>query len=87
MILVSGKLQLSAARLTFCGVQQRHHEAVDSQVQQQVWDHLQEIVWDLQGRKCFMTAPSHNKKKHDDPHICYVPWLLEHRWENSGVTT
>lgn len=43
--------------LTFCSVQQSHHEAVNSQIQQQILDHLQQIIWDLQGRQSLMTTP------------------------------
>ena len=43
--------------LTFCCVQQRHHEAVDSQLQQQILDHLQQIIRDLHRRQSVMTTP------------------------------
>lgn len=48
---------LSIPSLTFCGVQQSHHEAVDSQIQQQILDHLQQIIWYLKRRQSIMTTP------------------------------
>lgn len=48
--------------LTFCGVQQSYHQAVNSQLQQQVLDDLKQIIGDLQSRKRLVTSPwkSHN---------------------------
>lgn len=49
--------------LTLGGVQQSHHEAVNSQIQQQVLDHLQQIVGDLQGRQSLMTGPGGDREE------------------------
>lgn len=54
---------LTESSLTFCSVQQSHHEAVNSQLQQQILDHLQQIIWDLQSRQSIVTTPGRETRE------------------------